>query len=315
MNNEFRTTFQIAHKFKFAYKDNLLFVGSCFSENIGSILTQFQFNTLVNPYGILYNPYSIETQFREISEEKKYTTSDLSFFNDKWLSFNHHGAFSGINAEECLMKINTSIQETNDFLRSADYVFITLGTSIVYFNVDNDFPVGNCHKFPSKQFYIRRLSVPETTESLDRTIKYIRELNENANIIFTVSPIRHWKDGAVENQCSKATLILAIDEICNSVENTFYFPAYEIMMDDLRDYRFYKEDMLHPNTVAINYIWEKFKESYIDESCFDLMFEVEKLNRALEHRVENKDGLEYIKYQEFIENQRRKVAEKQEFFG
>lgn len=281
-----------------------MLVGSCFSENIGDILTQLQFNTLVNPYGILYNPYSIETMFKEIHEEKEYKADDLVYYNDKWLSFNHHGVFSDFDISQSLIKINSSIIESYDFLCNADYVFVTLGTSIVYFNVDNDFPVGNCHKFPSEQFYQRRLSVEETVASLQRIIKYIRDLNEDTKIIFTVSPIRHWKNGAIENQRSKSTLIIAVDEICSSQENTYYFPAYEIMMDDLRDYRFYKEDMLHPNNVAINYIWNKFKENYIDISAYELMKEIEKLNKALQHKIDNTEGVEYMKFQEYIEQQR-----------
>ncbi|MDR2085074.1 MAG: GSCFA domain-containing protein [Bacteroidales bacterium] len=308
MTNEFRTTFPIDKKLNISYNDNILLIGSCFSENIGNILTQLQFNTLVNPYGILYNPYSIETMIKEISEEKQYKHNDLVFFNDKWLSFNHHGIFSDFEAARSLMKINSSILEAHDFICNADYIFLTLGTSIVYFNIDNDYPVGNCHKFPSNQFYQRRLSLDETVESLNRIINYIRNLKEDLQIILTISPIRHWKNGAVENQRSKSTLIIAVDEVCSSNEDVFYFPAYEIIMDDLRDYRFYSEDMLHLNNVAIDYIWKKFKENYINESSYELIKEIEKLNKALQHRVEKSEGIEYIKYQEYIEQQRNKVA-------
>ncbi|MDD4142283.1 MAG: GSCFA domain-containing protein, partial [Bacteroidales bacterium] len=169
-------------------------------------------------------------------------------------------------------------------------------------------PVGNCHKMPASEFNVRMLSFEDVVSSLSRIVDSINRINNNVEIVFTVSPIRHWKDGTVENQRSKATLLLGVGEICKTCHNVSYFPAYELIMDDLRDYRFYKEDMLHPNETAIEYTWEKFKTTYIDADCYSIMAEVEKLHKALSHKVEDTVSEEYIKYCEYV-NKQRKIVE------
>ena len=299
--HEFRTTFSIPQaKIKFNYLDNLTLIGSCFTENIGNRLSMLKFKTIVNPFGILYNPLSINTCMQQIINVKHYSQDDLLFYNDKWLSLNHHGCFSNVDVDICLDNINKSIINMHDNLISTKYIFITFGTSIVYFFKETGNVVGNCHKMPAEKFYMKRVSLDETVKSIENIVNSLTKLNPNINIVLTVSPIRHWKDGPVENQLSKSTLLLAVNELVKHHDNVAYFPVYEIMNDDLRDYRFYEEDMIHPNNVAIKYIWELFINTFMDESCIEPMKLVEKLNTALAHRITADNSTEYNKFTNYL---------------
>lgn len=283
---------------KITYANKVLFLGSCFTENIGNQFTALKMPADVNPFGILYNPASIKNSIEILLQNKKLIKDDLLFFNEHWFSFYHHSRFSNTDAGTCLQDINNRIEYSSSFLKDADYIFITLGTARVYTYLKTNKTVSNCHKIPAKEFSIHSLSVNEIVDEYKKLIQDIYTANNNVKIIFTASPVRHWKDGAEANQKSKATLLVAIHELVEMFENVTYFPSYEIMMDDLRDYRFYADDMLHPNQAAVNYIWGKLSDAYFDKETKLIQKEVEKLNRAMMHRPFNKDTESYRKFQQ-----------------
>lgn len=288
MPQSFRTEIKLSpSKIKLNYHSRILFTGSCFTENIGLKMQDLKFNTLVNPFGILYNPLSINNMLQMLLAEKQFSKKDIHHFNEQWLSFAHHGKFSHPDPTIFLKKLNTSTQAASGFLKKADVLIITLGTAFVYFLKETGQVAANCHKMPQKHFNRKRLSVAEITTALQPTIEALLVQNPNLHILFTVSPIRHWKDGAIDNQLSKATLIVAIHELVSKFEPLSYFPAYELLMDDLRDYRFYEADMLHPNDTAINYIWEQFLGVYMEASAKEKMKTVAKILAAVQHRPRN----------------------------
>lgn len=297
----FRTTINIEPDAqKITYKNKVLFFGSCFTENIGNQFTALKMPADVNPFGIIYNPVSIKNSIEILLQNKRFTTDDLLFFNEKWISFYHHSRFSNADSGLCLEEINNRINYSSLFLKEAEFIILTFGTARIYTHIKTNKPVSNCHKIPSNEFNIQSVSVNEIVEDYKILIQDILKINTNVKIIFTVSPVRHWKDGAEINQKSKATLLVAIHELVDIFKNVSYFPSYEIMMDDLRDYRFYANDMLHPNQAAINYIWEKFSDKYFDDDTILIQKEIEKINRAMMHRPFNKDSESYRKFQQTI---------------
>ena len=226
--------------------------------------------------------------------------SDLIYYQEQWHSFYHHSNFSEIDWKKCIQNINNSLKNALKFLENSKFVILTFGTSYVYkFNKTN-LIVSNCHKLPQSNFTRFRLSVEENINYITSAIKLLSQINPNINVILTVSPIRHLKDGAAENQLSKASLLLAIDEVVNNTDNCYYFPSYEIMLDELRDYRFYAQDMLHPGKSAIDYIWEKFSDAFFSDECKSIMKEVGKISKAKNHIPRNK---EVKSYQTFLLNQ------------
>lgn len=251
---------------------------------------------MVNPFGVLYNPFSVAQSINTLLAGKPFTEEQLFFHSGLWSSFYHHSSFSSPNKEACLQQINTSLEEGFQFLRSSSFLVITLGTTWVYQHRKGRMVVANCHKVPSKEFDRMPMSEEEIVQLMGYAILKLREEIPNLKIILTISPIRHWKDGAVQNMISKATLIMAAQKLCVAFPSCYYFPAYEIMMDDLRDYRFYAEDMLHPSDQAIAYIFEKFRSCAIDEESNAIMNEVEKLVRATKHRPFNPNGEDYQKF-------------------
>ena len=275
-------------------------MGSCFTENVGNKMTELKFPALVNPFGVLYNPVSVRHGLEILIDQKKFTESDLRLFNEQWFSFYHDSEFSDIDKPESLNKINTSIDLAANQLRNSKYLVITFGTAWVYKYLESGEIVSNCHKIPAKEFERHKLCVEEIFVEWANLINRLNELNPDLKIIFTVSPVRHWKDGAVQNQISKSTLFLAIFQIQKIFDNVEYFPAYEIMMDDLRDYRFYADDMLHPSKVAIEYIWEKFSQTYFEKETSDIIKEVYKIITAKNHRPLN---LNTDSHKEFLRNQ------------
>ena len=281
------------------YNSDIILLGSCFAENIGDKLSYNKFNSLVNPYGILFHPVAIEKAITQSINQIKYTKEDLYFFNELWLSFNHHSKFSSSNPEKILSKINQGIADFNLRMQSASHLIITLGTAWVYRFIENDQIVANCHKIPQKKFTKELLSIDDISESLDAMISLIKSINKNISVILTLSPVRHLKDGFIENSLSKAHLLSAIHEVINIKENIHYFPSYEIMLDDLRDYRFYDEDMLHPNSIAIKYIWDKFRNSWMSEKTIELSNKVESLQKSLAHRPFNPESEQH---QAFLKN-------------
>lgn len=293
---DFRTRIEIPPSlFPISHKDKILMIGSCFTENIGTILAQNKFNINLNPFGILYNPESIYQALKILIEKKQFRDEDIFQFNGLYHSFYHHSRFSDRDKEKCLQNINAGIQEASHDLRNANILFITFGTSYIYRFVESGMIVGNCHKLPATQFDRSRLNTDQIVEVWNGLISDIKSINPKLKIIFTVSPIRHLKDGAHENQLSKSTLLLAVNELC-STNNATYFPSYEIVLDELRDYRFYNEDMIHPNNVAIKYIWNRFGETYFSSATIQIMQEWAKIQAAIEHRPFNTDGDEYKRF-------------------
>jgi hypothetical protein len=284
---------------KITYRSSIMLVGSCFSEHIRNKLNEFKFKTSNNPFGIVYNPLSAKKGLIRLIENKDYSNQDIFNHEGVWHSFDHHSRFSGTNPDECLKVINNQLHTSADFLKNCNFLFITFGTAYVYTLVKNGILVSNCHKLPAKEFNRNRISVDDIIVEYKELLRQLLTFNPNLQIIFTVSPIRHWKDGAHENQLSKSTLLLAIDQLCETYKNVLYFPSYEIVMDDLRDYRFYEEDMLHPNKVAIDYIWNRFKECFMEPETLSVMKEVEKVVQALKHRPFNP---ETEQYKSFLKN-------------
>jgi hypothetical protein len=293
----FRTEIKnISSQHKISHKENLLLVGSCFAESIGEKLSYFKFPILVNPCGILFNPVSIRNAFQFISEKKIFTENDLVFHDGLWHSFFHHGSFSNADKTVCLDTINNSIFDAHDWLMKTKTIIITLGTSYVWEH-KSGLIVSNCHKIPSTDFTQYKLSVEQVEQSLQAIIENIKKINQQATIIFTVSPIRYLNHGAHQSQLSKATLLLAIDNIEKS--QIEYFPSYEIMMDDLRDYRFYAEDMIHPSNQAVEYIWEKFSDCFFDNETNVLNKKIDAYQKAMSHRIlnpTNESGQKFTKH-------------------
>lgn len=274
------------------YHSNVLLLGSCFSENIGKKLDYFKFQNLQNPFGILFHPKAIETLVEKAINKKEYSEQDIFFHNEQWHCFDAHSKLSNISKEDLLNELNTQIKLTNKQIQESTHVIITLGTAWIYRDIKTNKVVANCHKIPQKEFKKELLSVDDISKGLEHIVDLITSINKDVSIIFTVSPVRHLKDGFIENTQSKAHLLTVIHEFLNqqsSIVNrqSYYFPSYEIMMDELRDYRFYDEDMIHPNQTAINYIWERFKSIWVSDSAFKIMDEVDTIQKGLKHKPFN----------------------------
>jgi hypothetical protein len=235
----------------------------------------------MNPFGIMYNPHSIFKSVEFILQNKTYTAADISRNGDLYFSYDHHSSFSDVQPDACLDKINSSIREANEFFNRATVIFITLGTSFVYERTVDGKIVANCHKLPAIAYRKRLLKKEEIMKAFEQVYAFFPP---GVQIIFTVSPVRHWRDGATENTRSKAILLTAIHEIVEQYAQCHYFPAYELMIDDLRDYRFYASDMLHPNELAVAYIWERFRETYFSKETNQALQEWNDLRQAMEHR-------------------------------
>ena len=287
------------------YSSNLVLIGSCFSENISKKLQYFKFNTFSNPFGILFNPIAIETLISNAIHKKEYSEKDIFQLNERWHCFDAHSDLSASSKNELLTNLNTSIAATHKKITTASHLIITLGTAWVYRNNESAKIVGNCHKIPQKQFSKEMLSVEEIVASLKNSCALIKNLNPKVNIIFTVSPVRHVKDGFVENMQSKAHLLTTIHQLINLKEQFHYFPSYEIMLDDLRDYRFYNSDMLHPNETAINYIWEQFKRVWVKENVSSILKEVDSIQKGLAHKSFNVNSEQH---QQFLTNLHQKIT-------
>ncbi|MCK5169127.1 MAG: GSCFA domain-containing protein [Bacteroidales bacterium] len=283
-------------KSKISYHTPALFLGSCFTENIGDKMLELKFPALVNPFGVLYNPVSVRNGLEILIDQKRFTESDLNFFNEQWFSFYHDTEFSDPDQQKSLNRINTSVELAAKQLRKTKFLIITFGTVWVYKYLESGNVVSNCHKIPEKGFERLKLGVEDIFVEWANLINRLNELNPELKIIFTVSPVRHWKDGAVQNQLSKSTLILAIHQLIQEFPNVEYFPAYEIMMDDLRDYRFYADDMLHPSKVAIDYIWEQFSQTYFEKETTGIIKEINKIILAKNHRSLNPDTENHRKF-------------------
>ena len=282
------------------YDSRLLLLGSCFSENIGAKFDYYKFQVLRNPFGILFHPHAIENLITRAIHQQEYTEEEVFYLNERWHCFDAHSDVSSASQEQLVDTLNKALQDTLESLRHSTHVIITLGTAWVYRHLKSGKAVANCHKVPQTTFSKELLGVEEIEASLKTMRSLLHSVNASAQVIFTVSPVRHLKDGFVKNQWSKANLISAIHRnLTFSVETQgaspsevkgVYFPSYEIMMDELRDYRFYASDMIHPSETAIAYIWERFRQSYISESTYELMGEVDAIQKGLVHRPFNEES-------------------------
>ncbi|WP_034061570.1 GSCFA domain-containing protein [Lacinutrix jangbogonensis] len=291
------------------YNSKVLLLGSCFSENIGNKFEYFKFKSLSNPFGILFHSKAIENLVVRAIQKKEYTEEDVFFYNEQWHCFDAHSQLSSFSKENILKDLNAQIQITHQQITESTHIIITLGTAWVYNLLENDKVVANCHKLPQKKFNKILLSIEEIKKSLQSIIKTIQSVNQKVSVIFTVSPVRHIKDGFVENTLSKSHLIAAIHRVTD--KHVFYFPSYEIMLDELRDYRFYKHDMIHPNKTAINYIWERFNNVWVSESTQQTMLKVDGIQKALMHKPFNPNSKAH---QQFLKDLNLKIIKLSSIF-
>lgn len=281
-------------RIQISYKDKIMIIGSCFADNIGQKMADLGFNVCVNPFGTLYNPVSIYNSIRRLEEAREFTPEDcvpMGSGAGLICSFSHHTSFARQSMEEFLENANSGLKSASEFYRTCNRVIITLGTSWCYRHIGRDIIVSNCLKRNADEFLRERLPSDETARLLSEIISSGNiSGGEHSNsggrrFILTVSPIRHMKDGAHGNQISKSSLLLAADMTCSSFPGICeYFPSYEIMMDELRDYRFYSEDMVHPSAQAVNHIWERFCEFALPEEERPVLAANEKLFRQSQHR-------------------------------
>ena len=285
-------------KKKMGYRDRSMMVGSCFAEKIGTYLDELCLPVMVNPFGVLYNPVSIANSLRLLLSDKKFTEQDLFYSDGLYHSFSHHSRFSGPDPVATLQGINFKINEATDILKNCHHLLVTFGTSWVFEHKLEGVVVSNCHKLPASTFNRYSLSVRQIAEEWMQLIDQMRSLNPDLHLIFTVSPIRHLSDGAHQNQLSKATLLLAIEELISRYgdEVISYFPAYEIVHDELRDYRFYASDMTHPSEVAVDFIREKFAAAILDSEALKIISELNIILAALKHKTMNSNNESYNSY-------------------
>ncbi len=308
---KFQTTIPIKKSdFLIDYSSKLVSLGSCFAENMGDKFDYFKFQNITNPFGIIFNPISLEKIILRSIHKKYFTEKDIFFHNEAWHCFEVHSELSNPNKTEFLTALNQLIDTTNGHLEKATHCLITLGTSWVYKHIESDALVANCHKVSQKQFVKELLSDADIEASLKRIVSEIQVVNPNCKFIFTISPVRHSKDGFVENNVSKSHLITALNHFLTNATSSIYFPSYEIMMDELRDYRFYAEDMLHPSQTAIDYIWMKFSENYINETEFETMQHVSEIQKALNHRPFNPNSESHLKFQDNLKQKINDIVTK-----
>ncbi|WP_233494452.1 GSCFA domain-containing protein [Mesonia sp. K7] len=288
----------------------ILLLGSCFSENIGAKFDYFKFQTLQNPFGILFHPYGIEKFIDFVVENKTFDEESLLRHNEVWLSLDAHSKHNGVDKEVVFKNLQTQLELTQNFLKESTHVFITLGTSWVYSHKEKRQYVANCHKIPQSEFQKELISSENIRESLKRMSVNIHQINPQAKVVFTVSPVRHLKDGFVENQQSKANLVVAVHQLIKENAEMGYFPSYELLLDELRDYRFYAADLLHPNQLAIDYIWEKFKTTWFDLNIEQDLKQIDSIQKGLLHKVFNPETEQYQKFLADLEKQKTAIRKK-----
>ncbi len=292
-------------------QQGMLLVGSCFAEEIGAKLSERKFNSLVNPHGILYNPLSVCESVNDYIANKKYTQADTFMHDELWRSFNHHGKFTDVNVDACLQNINHKISEAHQQLKNAKWLVLTFGSAFAY--THNDKIVANCHKLPSSQFKKALLTKEQIVDAWQKQIIVLKEFNPQLNIMFTISPVRYVRDGVIENNRSKGILLDAVHTLIQQNPNCFYFPAYEIVIDELRDYRFFKEDLVHPNHLAINYVWQKFVDAACDDETKNFIVDYEPIMRSLQHRDLQQETSASIKFKKALEEKQSAFKKKYPF--
>jgi hypothetical protein len=283
---KFRTNIEmIPSEFKVCHENKIMMLGSCFTDNIGGKLLSLKFDALVNPFGVLYNPASIEKQMRNLICDKSPQEKDLKQNGSKNFHLMFHSSFSNSDKNMAIKEMQNAFSLAKKQLQNLDILFITWGTSRVYRFVESDEIVANCHKLPARNFNRETLSSQDISDSYSDLFAEILKIRPNLKIVLTVSPIRHLKDGFIENQRSKSRLILAAEKLTEKFKQVYYFPSYEILMDDLRDYRFYADDMVHPSDTAKKYIWNAFSECFFSKETLDLNNKINKLQQAFSHRL------------------------------
>jgi lysophospholipase L1-like esterase len=271
------------YKIRFDYRKRYFFIGSCFADNIGTIMQRNLFSILSNPFGTVFNTSSIAKQLAML-EDKERPSLNFNTETQLYFDYNLHSSFSRTDSKLAKEEISKAKEEAYSFIKKTDVAIITLGTAWVYRLKENDNIVANCHKMPQRLFDKEIMPVSEIIKNLHDICSLLLKYNSKIDIVFTLSPVRHIKDGLTENSLSKARLLTAIHEVVDEEKNIHYFPSYEIMMDDLRDYRFYNQDLIHPNNMAIDYIWNKLMDGYFDEDTKALFYKVSKIKDFLEHR-------------------------------
>ncbi|WP_299529683.1 GSCFA domain-containing protein [Ulvibacterium sp.] len=290
-------------KTKIDYHSQLVLMGSCFVRNMGKKLDYFKFQNLQNPLGILFHPTAIENLISRAIDQVVFTDRDVFFHNDRWYCFAAHSDLSKVSREKLILELNQGLKRMEMQLEKSTHIIFTLGTAWVYRHRKTNTLVANCHKIPQKEFDKELLAIEAIVKNLESVMNHIRSTNKKAQVIFTVSPVRHLKDGFVENQRSKAHLIAGIHkwlETSSLATQSSYFPAYELMMDELRDYRFYETDMIHLNPLAIDYIWEKFMQTWIREEAFSTMGKVDIIQKGLTHRPFYPDSESHQKFEKSL---------------
>ncbi len=301
-----------------AHVHKLFLVGSCFTENIGDKLKKHKFKVLENPNGILFNPVSVAEAVINVVENKQYTIDDLFNYNEGWHSWQHHSRFSGVTAEDALQKINTATQAAHDYIKTADCILITLGSAWIYtltekaLNANVGTVAANNHKAPADWFERKLMDVGQVITVLGTMLDRLGALNPHIQVIFTISPVRHLREGVIDNNRSKAVLITAVHYMIEQLKKLYYFPAYELVIDDLRDYRFYAEDLVHPNYYATQYVWEKFVQACMNDDTKKLMEEIASINLAFNHKPFNASS---TMHQKFLANNYTKVKQLQEQYS
>jgi hypothetical protein len=286
---------------------NIFLIGSCFTENIAHKLTEYEFKTYSNPSGILFNPASILHCLNSLIQEKAFDEKHLLQRDTTFLSYQHHSFIHASDKNQLTEKINSENAKAVTFLKESNFLIITFGTAFTYRHLELNEVVANCHKQASSVFEKKLLEVNTIVNDYSLFVLALQKINPNLNILLTVSPVKHLKDGVVENNVSKATLLLSIHELVKKHSNCSYFPAYELVTDDLRDYRFYKQDLAHPNDMAINYVWEKFSDCFFSAETKQFNQGIQKLNAALNHRSNVSSPKELEKLNDFIDKQKREL--------
>jgi hypothetical protein len=272
------------------YDSKLFLIGSCFAENIADKFSYYKFQNYNNPLGVLFHPLAILDLLTKAQNNYVYADKDLFFSNGQWQSFAAHSHLNSPSKIQLLERLNSAVQTTRKQLCDTSHIVLTFGTAWVYKHIQSQVVVSNCHKQPQKEFEKFILSIDQLTAAIESIISIIKSMNKEATIIFSISPVRHLKDGFVENTHSKSQLIASLHPIVVKSEKTHYFPSYELLMDELRDYRFYKDDMLHPSQLAIDYVWDKFKATWIEAAADPIMKAVNHLQKGMEHKPFNADS-------------------------
>jgi hypothetical protein len=307
--------------FPINHQHKLLLMGSCFTENMGEKLCKYKFSVLENPNGILFNPVSVTEAIVNYMENKQISEKNLFYHNEAWHSWQHHSRFSGLTSEDAIEKINQSTFEAHEYLKQANYLFITLGSSWIYtltekaLNAKKGSVAANNHKAPADWFYRRLMTIEECLGVLDNTLHRLFHFNPAIKVIFTISQVRHLREGVVENNRSKAVLIQAVHSIVEKFDNTYYFPAYELVIDDLRDYRFYAEDLVHPNYHATQYVWEKFVNACMTEETRELMKHIAEINLAFQHKPFNATSNQHKKFLASYFNKTKQLQEQYSYLN